>query len=52
MAFVNRVAALADAMDHHPDIDIRHSKVSLTLTTHDASGLSARDLTLAEQIGA
>lgn len=52
MAFVNRVAALADAMDHHPDIDIRYSKVSLRLTTHDASGLSARDLTLAEQIGA
>jgi len=52
MAFVNRVAALAEAMDHHPDIDIRYSKVALTLTTHDAGGLSARDLALAEQIGA
>lgn len=52
MAFVNRVAALADAMDHHPDIDIRYSKVTLTLTTHDASGLTARDFTLAEAIGA
>jgi 4a-hydroxytetrahydrobiopterin dehydratase len=52
MAFVNRVAALADEMDHHPDIDIRYSKVTLTLTTHDASGLTARDFTLAAAIGA
>jgi 4a-hydroxytetrahydrobiopterin dehydratase len=52
MAFVNRVAGLADAMDHHPDIDIRYSKVTLTLSTHDASGLTTRDFTLAEQIGA
>jgi 4a-hydroxytetrahydrobiopterin dehydratase len=52
MAFVNRVAALADAMDHHPDIDIRYSKVTLTLTTHDAGGLTARDFALAQSIGA
>ncbi len=51
MAFVNRVAGLADAADHHPDIDIRYSKVTLTLTTHDASGLTARDIALAEAIG-
>jgi 4a-hydroxytetrahydrobiopterin dehydratase len=52
MVFVNRVAGLAEAMDHHPDIDIRYSKVTLTLTTHDASGLTARDFALAEAIGA
>jgi 4a-hydroxytetrahydrobiopterin dehydratase len=52
LAFVNRVAGLAEAMNHHPDIDIRYSKVTLTLTTHDASGLTARDFALAEQIGA
>jgi 4a-hydroxytetrahydrobiopterin dehydratase len=52
IAFVNRVAELAEAMNHHPDIDIRYSKVTLTLTTHDASGLTARDFALAEQIGA
>ncbi len=52
MAFVNRVAGLADAMDHHPDIDIRYSKVTLTLTTHDAGGLTAKDFALAESIGA
>lgn len=52
IAFVNRVAGLAEAIDHHPDIDIRYSKVRLTLTTHDASGLTARDFELAAQIGA
>jgi 4a-hydroxytetrahydrobiopterin dehydratase len=52
IAFVNRVAALADAMDHHPDIDIRYSKVTLTLTTHDAGGLTGRDFALAQSIGA
>ncbi len=52
MAFVNRVAALAEAADHHPDIDIRYSKVTLVLSTHDAGGLTARDFALAESIGA
>ena len=52
MAFVNRVAALAEAADHHPDIDIRYSKVTLVLSTHDAGGLTARDFALAEAIGA
>ena len=52
MAFVNRVAGLANAADHHPDIDIRYSKVTLVLSTHDAGGLTARDFALAETIGA
>jgi 4a-hydroxytetrahydrobiopterin dehydratase len=52
MAFVNRVAALADEADHHPDIDIRYSRVTLVLSTHDAGGLTARDFALAETIGA
>ncbi len=51
MAFVNRVAALAQAADHHPDIDIRYSKVTLALSTHDAGGLTAKDFDLAEAIG-
>ncbi len=51
MAFVNRVAALADAADHHPDIDIRYSKVTLALSTHSAGGLTARDFALAQAIG-
>jgi 4a-hydroxytetrahydrobiopterin dehydratase len=52
MAFVNRVAELAEAADHHPDIDIRYSKVTLILSTHDAGGLTDRDFSLAASIGA
>jgi 4a-hydroxytetrahydrobiopterin dehydratase len=51
MAFVNTVADLAEAADHHPDIDIRYSKVTLVLSTHDAGGLTGRDFALAEAIG-
>ena len=52
MAFVNRVAALADTMDHHPDILINYSRVTLTLSSHDAGGLTERDFRLAGQIDA
>ena len=52
IAFVDRVAGLAEAAGHHPDIDIRYSKVTLVLSTHDAGGLTARDFALAEAIGA
>jgi len=52
MEFVNRVAGLAEAADHHPDIDIRYSKVTLALSSHDAGGLTERDFDLAEKIGA
>jgi 4a-hydroxytetrahydrobiopterin dehydratase len=45
------VAELAEAADHHPDIDIRYSKVTLTLSTHDAGGLTERDFALAGKIG-
>jgi 4a-hydroxytetrahydrobiopterin dehydratase len=51
MAFVNRVADLAEAADHHPDIEIRYSKVTLALTSHDAGGLTERDFDLAGKIG-
>ena len=47
ITFVNEVAKLAEAADHHPDIDIRYSKVTLRLTTHDAGGLTSRDTDLA-----
>ena len=50
MVFVNRVAELAEAMNHHPDIDIRYSKVTLVLSTHDAGGLTARDFDLAGRV--
>ena len=48
--FVNRVAKLADAANHHPDIDIRYTKVTCTLSTHDAGGITELDLTLAGEI--
>jgi len=50
ISFVDRVAAAADAMDHHPDIDIRYTKVTMTLSTHDAGGITSSDLKLAEKI--
>jgi 4a-hydroxytetrahydrobiopterin dehydratase len=50
IAFVNRVARLAAAADHHPDIVIRYARVTLTLRTHDAGGLTARDFALAKQV--
>ncbi|TVQ59109.1 MAG: 4a-hydroxytetrahydrobiopterin dehydratase, partial [Phycisphaerales bacterium] len=43
MAFVNRVADHAETMDHHPDILVRYNKVSLTLSTHDAGGITEKD---------
>ena len=50
IVFVNRVAALADELDHHPDIDIRYDKVQLRLSSHDAGGVTERDLALAQAI--
>jgi len=50
IVFVNRIATLADDMNHHPDIDVRYSKVTVTVTTHDAGGITEKDLDLAEQI--
>lgn len=49
--FVNVIAKLAEQAGHHPDIDIRWNKVTLTLTTHDAGGLTERDFALAKKIG-
>ncbi len=51
VAFVNRVADLAESMQHHPDIMIRYSKVTLTLTTHDANGLTENDFSFAHASG-
>ena len=50
LAFVNRVGEVAEAAGHHPDIDIRYNKVKLTLVTHDAGGLTAKDFDVAEKI--
>jgi 4a-hydroxytetrahydrobiopterin dehydratase len=47
--FVNAVARLAETACHHPDIDVRWNRVTLTLTTHDAGGLTRKDFQLARQ---
>jgi len=50
MAFANRVAAAADALDHHPDMLIQYSQVTLSVSSHDAGGLTERDFRLARRI--
>jgi 4a-hydroxytetrahydrobiopterin dehydratase len=51
IAFVNRVAELAEQADHHPDFLIQYTAVTLTLSSHDVGGLSERDFRLAAKIG-
>ena len=48
--FVEFVAQLAEDADHHPDIDIRYNRVTLTLSTHSAGGVTEKDFALARQI--
>jgi 4a-hydroxytetrahydrobiopterin dehydratase len=50
VGFVAAVGVLAEKAFHHPDIDIRYSKVTVSLTTHDAGGLTEQDTGLATQI--
>ncbi len=47
IAFVTRVATLAEEAGHHPDIDIRYSEVTLRLSTHSEGGITQRDVDLA-----
>ncbi len=52
MDFVNRVAAVANAEDHHPDIHISYGTVRLELSTHKIGGLSRNDFIVAAKIDA
>jgi 4a-hydroxytetrahydrobiopterin dehydratase len=52
IAFVNRVAELAEKAGHHPDIDIRYNRVKLGLVSHDAGGITARDAEAARRLSA
>jgi len=47
---VDEIAVLAQAMDHHPDIDIRWRTLRLTLSTHSAGGVTQLDIELAHRI--
>jgi 4a-hydroxytetrahydrobiopterin dehydratase len=49
-AFMTRIALLAEKMDHHPEWFNVYNKVDITLTTHDADGISARDIKMAQAI--
>ncbi len=48
--FVNKVAEEAEEANHHPDITINYNRVTLSLTSHDAGGLTKRDVALARKI--
>lgn len=50
VAFVQRLVAPAEAMNHHPDVDVRYDKVIVTLSTHDSGGITENDLALAERL--
>lgn len=47
VAFVNALVGPAEAQRHHPDIFVSYNRVTLSLTTHDAGGITAKDLALA-----
>ncbi|HVB51970.1 MAG TPA: 4a-hydroxytetrahydrobiopterin dehydratase [Acidimicrobiales bacterium] len=50
--FVRVISELAEAANHHPDVDVRYSSVTVRMMTHDVDGLSQRDVELAQQISA
>ncbi|MGA2634501.1 MAG: 4a-hydroxytetrahydrobiopterin dehydratase [Terracidiphilus sp.] len=47
IAFVNKVAEIAEESNHHPDIDIRYNRVRLALVSHDAGGITSKDFAVA-----
>jgi 4a-hydroxytetrahydrobiopterin dehydratase len=52
IAFVNRIAVLATAAAHHPDLEIHYNRVVVSLSTHDAGGVTDADVALAARIDA
>ncbi len=48
--FVNRIAEMAEAMDHHPDITINYTRITFSCTTHDQGGITEKDFKLATAI--
>ena len=50
MRFVNAVADAAEQANHHPDIDIRYNKVTMSLISHDSGGITQRDVQMAGRI--
>ncbi len=52
IAFVNRVAERAEAARHHPDIEIHYNRVVISLSSHDAGGVTEKDVAAATEIDA
>ena len=50
IGFVDRVALAAEKLDHHPDLDIRYTKIGATLSTHSSGGITALDVKLAREM--
>jgi len=50
MEFVNKIADAAEQANHHPDIDIRYNKITMSLMSHDSGGVTQRDVRMAERI--
>ncbi len=50
IVFVGAVAHLAELMNHHPDVDIRYSDITLALVTHDQGGITEKDVALARRV--
>ncbi|MEQ8962196.1 MAG: 4a-hydroxytetrahydrobiopterin dehydratase [Coleofasciculus sp. C2-GNP5-27] len=50
IAFVNKIVEPAEAAGHHPDLGISYNKVTISLTTHDAGGLTANDFDMAQTL--
>jgi 4a-hydroxytetrahydrobiopterin dehydratase len=52
VALIDEISRLAEAANHHPDVDLRYKGVTVRLSSHDIGGLSDRDVRLARQISA
>jgi len=50
LAIVNAIGAVAEELDHHPDLDLRYTHVDVRLTSHDTGGITGRDIRLARRI--
>ena len=48
--FLNRIAEIAEQMDHHPDVTINYRRITFALSTHDQGGITGKDFKLAEAI--
>ncbi len=48
--FLRKVADIAESQEHHPDVDVRYTKLTFNLSTHDAGGITEKDFVLARAV--